>query len=109
MPSNLIVETYKSRPTCHILAGSPSGSGYGTTENIPTPTIPDGHNKRPNKIPMSIKIRHTRALIGFLPIGFRVPIVILTQKARAEKPDYCASEASRLLDHDSTVDIDEVC
>jgi hypothetical protein len=28
---------------------------------------------------MGIKIRHTRALIGFLPIGFRVPIVIPTR------------------------------
>jgi hypothetical protein len=41
----ILYETYKSRPICHILAGSPSGSGYGATENIPTPTVPDGHNK----------------------------------------------------------------
>jgi hypothetical protein len=41
----ILYETYKSGPTCHILAGSPSGSGYGATENIPTPTVPDGHNK----------------------------------------------------------------
>jgi hypothetical protein len=41
----ILYETYKFGPTCHILAGSPSGSGYGATENIPTPTIPDGHNK----------------------------------------------------------------
>jgi hypothetical protein len=41
----ILYETYKSGPTCHILAGSPSSSGYGATENIPTPTIPDGHNK----------------------------------------------------------------
>jgi hypothetical protein len=68
----ILYETYKSGPTCHILAGSSLGSGYGATENIPTSTIPDGHNKWPNKIPMGIKIRHTRALIGFLPIEFRV-------------------------------------
>jgi hypothetical protein len=67
----ILYETYTSIPTCHILAGSLSGSGYGTTDNIPTPTVPDGHNKCP-KIPMGIKIRHTRALIGFLPIGFWV-------------------------------------
>jgi hypothetical protein len=41
----ILYETYKSGPTCHILAGSLSGSGYGATENIPTPTVPDGHNK----------------------------------------------------------------
>jgi hypothetical protein len=29
---------------------------------------------------MGIKIRHTRALIGFLPIGFRVPIAIPTEE-----------------------------
>jgi hypothetical protein len=57
-----------------------SGSRYGTRENIPMTTIPDGYNKRPNKIHMSIKIRHTHTLIGFLPIGYRfqVSIVILT-------------------------------
>jgi hypothetical protein len=41
----ILYETYKSGPTCHILADSPSGSGYGATENVPTPTVPDGHNK----------------------------------------------------------------
>jgi hypothetical protein len=32
---------------------------------------------------MGIKIRHTRALIGFLPIGFRVPIAIPTPEGEA--------------------------
>jgi hypothetical protein len=41
----ILYETYKSGFMCHILAGSPSGSGYGATENILTPTVPDGHNK----------------------------------------------------------------
>jgi hypothetical protein len=41
----ILYETYKSGLTCHILAGSPSGSGYRATENIPTLTVPDGHNK----------------------------------------------------------------
>jgi hypothetical protein len=41
----ILYETYKSGPTCHILAGSLSGSGYGATENILTPTILDGYNK----------------------------------------------------------------
>jgi hypothetical protein len=41
----ILYETYKSRPTCHILAGFPLGSGYEATENILTPTVPDGHNK----------------------------------------------------------------
>jgi hypothetical protein len=52
-------------------------SEYGARENIPTPTIPDGYNKWPNKILMGIKIRPTCALIGFysLGTGFRVPIL----------------------------------
>jgi hypothetical protein len=41
----ILYETYKSGLTCHILAGSPSGSGYEATENIHTPTVPDGYNK----------------------------------------------------------------
>jgi hypothetical protein len=40
----ILYETYKSGPTCHILADSPSVSGYGATENIHMPTVPDGHN-----------------------------------------------------------------